>query len=183
MTQAVLLFISLILILIFLILVLWLGLVLISAFYSDFIGAPYIQNDSKVIEKSLSLANVSNKTKLVDLGSGNGKVLKIAKDKFNAKDVTGYEIAPWPYILSKLNKVKTLRKSIFTADLSECDVVYVYLLPKLLTKLSKKLINFKKENPSARIVSPVFKIKGLKPDKMISCYHKGFKKDVTIFLY
>lgn len=181
--QILLIIVPLILVFIFLLLVFWLFLVLASAFYSDFVGAPYIQNDDEVIKKSLELANVSSKTKLVDLGSGNGKVLKIAKQQFNVSNARGYEIAPWPYILSKLNKTNTIRKSLFEANLSDTDVVYVYLLPKLLEKLSKKLESFKKENPKAKVVSPVFEIKGLKPKKVISCYHKGFRKDVSIYLY
>ncbi|PIR42180.1 hypothetical protein CO058_01600 [candidate division WWE3 bacterium CG_4_9_14_0_2_um_filter_35_11] len=183
MIQIILIIIPVILVFIFLLLVFWLGLVLFSSFYSDFVGAPYIQNDDKVIMESLKLAKVSSKTKLIDLGSGNGKVLRMAQKYFNVKNVLGYELAPWPYLLSKFNKTKTIRKSLFDVDLSKCNVIYVYLLPKILKKLTKKLADFKKENPNAKIVSPVFEIKELKPLKVIKCYHKGFKKDVSIFLY
>lgn len=170
----ILLFLSLIGILLF---------ILFSAFYSDFVGAPYIQNDDKVIIESLKLANVSEKTKLVDLGSGNGKVLRMAKKHFETIECLGYELAPWPYILSKLHKTKTIRKSIFDADLNDVDVIYVYLLPKLLKKLSNKFAELKARNPSVKIVSPVFKIDGLIPKKVIDCYHKGFKKNISIYLY
>lgn len=181
--QILLVVIPIILIFIFFTVILLLFLVLASSFYSDFNGAPYIGNDIEVIKKSLLLADVSNKTKLVDLGSGNGKVLKIARDDFDVKDSLGYEIAPWPYLISKLHKVKTYRKSFFDVDLTKYDVVYVYLLPKLLEKLSFKIIELKKTKPDVKIVSPVFKIHGLNPQKVESCYHKGFKKEVLIFLY
>ncbi len=170
-------------ILLFLSLIGFLLFILASAFYSDFVGAPYIQNDDKVIKESLKLANVSKKTKLIDLGSGNGKVLRMAEKDFKTTNTLGYELAPWPYFLSKLHKTKTIRKSIFDADLDDCDVVYVYLLPKLLKKLSDKFAKLKIQNPKVKIVSPVFKIEGLIPKKVIDCYHKGFKKMVSIYLY
>lgn len=170
-------------VLLFLSLVCFLGFILFSAFYSDFAGAPYIQNDDKVIKESLKLAKVSSKTRLVDLGSGNGKVLRMAQKYFNVKNVLGYELAPWPYLLSKFHKTKTVHKSIFKANLDDCDVVYVYLLPNLLKKLSSKFIKTKKQNPDLKIVSPVFKIEGLEPKKVIDCYHKGFRKNVPIYLY
>ena len=168
---------------VFLVAVSLLFFILFSAFYSDFVGAPYIQNDDKVIVESLKLAKVNKETKLIDLGSGNGKVLRIAQKHFNTLECLGYELAPWPYFLSKIHKTKTLRKSIFDADLNDVDVIYVYLLPKLLKKLSNKFAQLKAQKPHVKIISSVFKIDGLLPKKVIDCYHKGFKKNISIYLY
>ena len=117
------------------------------------------------------------------MGSGNGKVISIAKKTFGVTKSLGYEIAPWPYLLSRLNGVKTVRKSIFEVDLSGVDVVYVYLLPSVLKKLSPVLKKAKLENTNLKIVSPVFEIPGLNILKEITCYQQTWKKDVSIFLY
>ena len=172
--------------LIFLILILaicFLLFILISSFYSDFKGAPYISNDDNVIYEALKLVGLSDSHFLVDLGSGNGKVLSIAKSKFASTNSVGYEIAPWPYLLSKYRGVNTIKKSFFDADLSKVDVVYVYLLPNLLKKLAPKLKEAKDYNKNLKIVSTVFKIDGLNIVKESNCYHKAFRKNVQIFIY
>ena len=166
-------------------------LIIFSSIYSDIKGAPFVPNSNDVIRKALSLAGANNKDILLDLGSGNGKVLKIGIKEFGVKKAIGYEISPWPYLLGYINLRKYIsssrahiyRKDIFQADLSNAMLIYVYLFPKLLDKLTEKLSQAKKSNPNLRIVSPVFEIKSLKLIKKIRTYHKGFKKNINIYLY
>ena len=138
--------------------------ILISSFYSDYKGAPFVANQKEVIEGSFNLAKLTKTDKLLDIGSGNGLALQIAKDKFGIKKGVGIEVAFWPYLLSNLrlkrySSITIIRKDIFKHELKSPTVIYAYLFPKLLGKLSKKLFEFLKNNPKARIVTPAFKIK------------------------
>ena len=172
---------------------LFLLFILLSTFYSDLKGAPFVPNNISVIQNSLTLAKLDHNDIFMDLGSGNGKALFYALKTFNVKKAIGYEISPWPYLLSVVktkklpvkikHKIQIYRRSIFDANLQEPTVVYLYLFPKLLEKLSPMLIKAKKNNPKLRIVSAVFSIKGMKPVKNIFAYHNQFKKKVKIFLY
>ena len=131
----------------------------LSNLISVFCGSPYVVANKKVIRLSLKSAGLKRGEVFYDLGCGNGQVL-IEATRFGAK-ATGYEISLYYYILAKL---RTLRfknieirfKNIKDADLSKADVVYCYLLPKILEELAPK---FKRELKSgSRLVSIGFPI-------------------------
>src|SRR3990167_787306 len=157
---------AVLLVTVWLLAVLYMMFISVSYVISDLKGAPFVPNDDNVIRTALKLLRLSSKDVLVDLGSGNGKVLFEAVKNFEAKNAVGYEISPWPFLLSILKRrrlpksvqgrIKLHRKSIFNADLNEADVVYVYLFPKLLKKLAPMLLKAKRENRNLRIVSCVF---------------------------
>lgn len=165
--------------------------VLFSLFLSTFNGAPYIKNDDIVIYQSLKLCNVNSSTRFADLGSGDGKVLFMANKFFNAKSVEGYEISPWPYRISMFknylgstsDKIKIFKKSIFEVDLSNFDVIYIYLLPALLKKLKPQIESALKINPNLKIVTPAFQIEGLTPIGQEKLFHRKFNQFINIYVY
>jgi len=156
---------------------------LISAIF----GSPAVMMDKKVIVGALKLANLKKGDIFYDLGCGNGQVL-IEAAKMGAK-ATGFEISPYYYLLSKIrvffwksfNILRCLQAfrikshieirfmNIKKADLSKADVIYCYLLPKILNE-----INFRKNQ---RVVSIGFPVRKLKPIKT-----KIFKSH-PIFIY
>lgn len=179
-------------IILYLFILIILFLILISLFKSSSSGAPFIKNDDIVIYESLKLARVNLGEKLVDLGSGDGRVLFIARDHFNIKEGHGFEISLYPHILGCLNKIRRRaqnlffhKKSIFdpSIDLSNYEVIYAYLLPNLLNKLSPLLKKAKEKNKNLRIVTPVFQISDLPYIKKEEIYHKKFNKKIPIYLY
>ena len=155
-------------VLILMVLVLVLLLWQVSNFVSVFFGAPHVKTKVSIINKALKLVDLKKGETFYELGSGSGDAL-ISASKYNIK-VIGFEISPYYYLYSKL---RTLRyknidvnfKNILDADLSCADIIYCYLLPKLLKKLTPKL---KKElKYTARIISIGFPIKSLKLVKKI----------------
>lgn len=180
-----------------LLLIVSLFLILISSFYSDFKGAPFVSNNNDVIVKSLILAGLLNKDILIDLGCGNGKVLKMGLERFKCKKGIGYEVAYWPYLLSKLNLRKYLnkgsaviyRENILKISVPKASVIYVYLFPKLLERLAPLLYEFLKSNSGSRIVSPAFHIEWDKHyikhinTKEIEIFQKVWRRNIKIFLY
>ena len=107
---------------------------------------------------------------LYDLGSGDGRVLIMATREFEAKCI-GIELNLFRYALSNwrikrmglANQIKVIRSSFFEADLSQADVVFMYLLPSINEKLKPKLINELKKG--ARVITFSYIMNGWKADK------------------
>lgn len=159
----------------------------VSNMVSVFFGSPYVTVRKKVIIKALKAANLQKGDIFYDLGSGKGDVLIIA-EKFGAK-VFGYEISPFYYLWAKarvLNRpnIQIKYQNINNVSLKRADVVYCYLLPKFLEKLSLK---FQKELKSgARLISVGFPIKiSLFPAgaKIRDKYDKYIVENHKIYIY
>jgi len=125
----------------------------------------------------LKLGQISPKDTLLDIGSGDGRIL-IAAARLGAKAV-GYEINPFLVCKSRrlihqaqLDKLaKVYWKSFWQADFSQVTVVTVYLFPNLMNRLQKLLE--KKANHPLRVVVNNYPFPRL----------KFFKKDNQIYLY
>lgn len=109
----------------------------------------------------LLVAKIKPGQKIVDLGCGDGRIVFRAEKNYGAV-AEGYEISVFVWLLAQLNrllkrsKAKIYRRNFFTADLSQADVVFCYLLPEVMQKLSPK---FKKElKPGAKIISASFSL-------------------------
>lgn len=140
-------------------------------------GAPYVPSSGKRVKKMIELADLKLGEKVVDLGSGDGKIL-IEAAKLGCF-ATGLEINPFLVWFSRFRaarnglsgKIKILRQDFNKYSLNDVDVVFVYLWPETIDKLS---IKFRQElKPGARIVSNAFTISGWGPAK----------KDDQVFLY
>jgi predicted RNA methylase len=133
----------------------------------------------------LEIANVHPGELVYDLGSGDGRVLITAAQRFNARAV-GYEISPKlvkkadEHIgqLGLQDKIKVVQGDLMQADLSPADVVVIYLLTlsndMLRPRLEKQL------KPGARVVSYSFEVPGWKPQRIDRTdSHEGH----SIYLY
>ena len=120
----------------------------------------YVPTPQEVVEAMLTLAGVTAKDVVYDLGSGDGRIPITAAQKFGAT-ATGYDINPVRIKeaqdnLAKSNvgnKVKFVNADLFETDLSPASVITLYLLPSLNLKLMPKLKQLK---PGTRIVSHSF---------------------------
>ena len=65
-------------------------------------------------------------------------------------------------------------------DLSEMDVVTLYLLPDLNLRLMPQLEKLK---PGSRVVSHDFAISGVEPDRTVKLYSTEDGRDHTVFLW
>lgn len=129
---------------------------------------PFVSTPEPVVRRMLKLADVRPGEVVYDLGAGDGRILMIAALEFGAKAV-GVEIRPHlVYEIEKKIKehnlqgrVKVIQGNFFEVDLSEADVVTLYLLTSVNEKLRPKLE--KELKPGARVVSHDFEIPGWTP--------------------
>jgi len=123
-------------------------LLLLSMFWPpDSPWAPWWRTDKKVARAMCLLAKVDKKDNVYDLGCGDGEALGIAAQEFGAKGV-GIEIDPLRYLFSKIRfkingydgKVKIIHKNFHDINISPASVIFVYLVPKALTRLKRKFL-------------------------------------------
>jgi cyclopropane fatty-acyl-phospholipid synthase-like methyltransferase len=152
------------------------GMVVLPIFF----GAPWHPLMPHTIRRILNFAEIRSGETICDLGCGEGRLLITAAKEYSAKAV-GIEIDPIKVglarLLAKLKKVdgqvSIIWGNIFDFDLSEVDVVYLYLTHQALDKLFPEVL--KKLKPTVRIVSYRFCIRGMTPEKIST--------DKTLFLY
>ncbi len=156
-----------------------------STLKAAIIGAPFVPTPKPIIRKALKLADLKPDEKLYDLGSGSGRTLIIASKEFKAKSV-GFEYSIPLFCFTKLNlffhqakNSVVYRKNFLKADISEADVVFLYLMPKAFKKLENK---FNKElKKGTRIVSFTFPLQFWEPKEVISSSEK--EPELKIYLY
>ncbi len=150
--------------------------------------APYYPTPDTIVEKMLELGGLKPGEKMYDLGSGDGRIVIMAAQKFRAQAV-GIELDRDLCKISteKINKLK-LQKSaqIINGDLlkqnySSADLVTVYLLPGFIDKVQPLLDSQLKRG--ARIVSHDFEFKNWTPEKVVNIADDGEGRSHTLFLY
>jgi len=143
-------------------------LLLLSAVWPpDSPWSPWWKTYKKTGKAAIKLANISSKDTVYELGSGDGEFLILVGKTVGAKCV-GIEIDPLRHLIASTRvkrmglsaKITLKKKSFFDEDISGASVVYVYLIPRVLKKLTPK---FKRElKKGTRVVSFVYPIKNLK---------------------
>ena len=106
------------------------------------LGAPYVPILRKQSRDLLELASLKPGQTLIDLGSGDGRLLKQAA----ARGITciGYEINPYLVFISRLvcwryRKLVTIHTAnLWTIKLPPADVIYVFALDRYMTRLDQK---------------------------------------------
>ena len=118
---------------------------------------PYVPTPIDVVERMLNLAGVGPSDYLIDIGSGDGRIVLTAVSKFGARG-HGIEIDPRLIERSRqaaaklgiADRAQFLTQDLFESEFSKATVVSVYLLPKVLQLLTPKLAALR---PGTRIVS------------------------------
>lgn len=150
--------------------------------------APYYPTPPSVVQRMLEIAKLQPGEKHFDLGSGDGRVVIMAADKFKA-DATGVELDDKLYSESteeirkrKLDKrARIIQGDLFQQDYSSADVVTVYLLPSSNSKIQPLLE--KQLKSGARIVAHDFEFAGWTPAKTEDIADDGEGRSHTIYLY
>jgi SAM-dependent methyltransferase len=133
----------------------------------------FVPTPMEVVEKMLSLAQVSQEDVVYDLGCGDGRLVVTAAKKYGARGV-GIDIDPQRVAESKANaakenvtgRVRFMEADLFETDISEATAVTLYLLPELNVRLRPKL--FRELRPGTPIVSHDFDMGEWKPDQTVA---------------
>jgi len=147
----------------------------------------FVPTPPEVVDKMLELAEVKESDLVYDLGCGDGRIVVTAAQKYGCKAV-GFDIDQKRIEESMENVeknnvghlVRIERRDIFTLDLSEANVITLYLLPELNVKLIPQLEKLK---PGSRIVSHDFDMRGVKPDKVVKVTSDNKYNEHTIYLW
>jgi SAM-dependent methyltransferase len=131
-----------------------------------------------VADAMLKLAKVTADDVVYDLGSGDGRILILAAQKYGARGV-GIELDPRLVEISRqvardgevVDRVTFIEGDLFTADISEATVVTLYLSPGVNRRLEPKLRQ--QLRPGTRIVSHQFPIGSWQPDKVVRSEDDG----------
>lgn len=133
--------------------------------------APYVPTPQDVVEKMLTLAHVGKGDVVVDLGSGDGRLVVTAAKQYGARGI-GIDIDPARIAEGKANAAKAgvqhlvefRQEDALQADVSQATVVTLYLLSGSNVKLRPRLLSQLK--PGARIVSHQFGMGDWAPEKV-----------------
>jgi predicted RNA methylase len=134
--------------------------------------APYIPTPQILVERMLETARVKVSDVVYDLGSGDGRIVITAAQKYGARAV-GVELRPdlcrhaekRIRELGLEDRVTVMHNSFLRVDLSAATVVTMYLLTGSNEKIRPSLEKYLK--PGARVVSNDYAIKGWKPVEML----------------
>lgn len=129
----------------------------------NLLDAPYLQTPPQVVIKMLEMAKVKPNDVVYDLGSGDGRIVITAAQKFGAKAI-GIEIDPeliresdrstkaaldkTPQIRSQ---IKFIKQDLFKTDLRDATVITLYLSEKANLRVRSELLP--KLKSGMRIVS------------------------------
>ena len=148
--------------------------------------APYIPMPQAIVERVLEAGHVKAGDVVYDLGSGDGRIVITAAQKFGAKAV-GVELRAdlcrianeRIKMLGLQDQVQMMQASALRVDLSPADVVIMYLLTSSNERMKPNLEKYLK--PGARVVSNEFPIKGWKASETLKA--KNGTMEHTIYVY
>ncbi|MBQ8482324.1 MAG: hypothetical protein IJ532_07310 [Alphaproteobacteria bacterium] len=133
-------------------------------------------------EASSILKNTSYQQTVMDLGSGWGTLLLPLAKEFPNHKFVGIECGFLPYWVSvwrsrKLKNLVFLRQDFFDTDISDTDLIFVFLLTSTMAKLTAKIKNeMKKES---LVIANRFPMKDTEPHKEVSLGSKYY----TYYVY
>ena len=153
---------------------------------------PFIATPDEVVLRMLQFAGTRPEDLVADLGSGDGRIVIAAAQRFGAHGL-GIELDAGLVTTSRENarragvadRVRFVQGDVLTADFSKASVVTVYLLPQLLGELQPRFLKILK--PGTRIVSHAFRMVGWPPDRTetlrLAGPHPGQGEESTLYLW
>ena len=133
-------------------------------------AGPYVPSPQSVVADMLRYADVGPGDFLIDLGSGDGRIVLTAAKVFGAR---GFGVEIKDDLVRQANEaakaeglaeqVKFLKADLFKTDISRASVITMYLLPDTVNLLKDKFLAELK--PGTRIVSHDYPLNGWLPEK------------------
>lgn len=132
-------------------------------------GAMYTSTGRVKIRKALDAVTMKRGELLVDIGCGDGRVLRAARKRYGVSCL-GFEINPIAFAKARLlsmgrKGVEIRCRNFWKADLGKADIVSCYLFPDVMRRLGTKL--GKELASGARVISFNFPIPGWKHEAVL----------------
>jgi len=135
-------------------------------------AGPYVPSPQSVVSDMLKLADVGKDDFVVDLGSGDGRIVRTAALVFGAR---GFGVDIKDELVRQANadaaregiadRVKFVNADLFKTDISQATVLTMYLLPNTVNLLREKLL--RELRPGTRILSHDYPLSGWIPEKYV----------------
>lgn len=130
---------------------------------------PFITSPDNVTQEMLRIAGVKQTDYVLDLGSGDGRIVITAARQFGARGM-GVEIVPDLVARSNDNarragvadRARFVEQDLFKTDLTQASVITMYLLPEVNLQLRPQILALR---PGTRIVSHDWDMGDWKPDR------------------
>jgi hypothetical protein len=129
----------------------------------------YVPTPQVAVDEMLKMAKVTASDFVIDLGSGDGRILITAAKKFGAR---GLGVDLDTVLLKKArdgaaregvsDRVQFVEQNLFLTDLSRATVITSYLLPEMNEKLRPKILALK---PGTRLVAHDYDMGEWQPDE------------------
>jgi Methyltransferase domain len=135
-------------------------------------AGPYVPSPQSVVSDMPSYADVSDRDFLIDLGSGDGRIVLTAAKVFGAR---GFGVEIKEDLVRRANeaaakegigdRVKFIKADLFKTDISQATIITMYLLPDTVNMLKDKFLT--ELRPGTRIVSHDYPLTGWIPEKYV----------------
>ena len=135
-------------------------------------AGPYVPSPQSVVSDMLRYAEVNDKDFLIDLGSGDGRIVLTAAKVFGAR---GFGVEIKEDLVKRSNeaakkegladRVRFMKQDLFKTDMSQATVITMYLLPDTVNLLKDKFLA--ELRPGTRIVSHDYPLTGWIPEKYV----------------
>jgi methyltransferase family protein len=134
---------------------------------------PYVPTPQVVVDEMLKLAGVTTEDFVIDLGSGDGRIVITAAKRFKAKGL-GVDIDGKLIALSNRNaraekvedRAEFAERDMFKTDIGKASVLTLYVLPDFMRKLRSKILAELK--PGTRVVAHDYPIDEWHPDRVVT---------------
>lgn len=131
---------------------------------------PYVPTPQPVVDAMLEMGEVSGDDYLIDLGSGDGRIVVTAASRFGTPGM-GVDMNPVRIQESNANaeaagvtdKVEFKQQDLFKTDISKATVLTMYLLPQVNLRLRPVILDTLE--PGTRVVSHAFDMGDWEPDE------------------
>jgi 16S rRNA A1518/A1519 N6-dimethyltransferase RsmA/KsgA/DIM1 with predicted DNA glycosylase/AP lyase activity len=152
----------------------------VSAIVSIWNGAPFVVTSKETIANIIKISSVKKGDKVIDLGSGDGRVLLAFASK--GAEVYGCETNPILVLISRLRlrvagqtkNSHIMLKSLWKEDLGKYDIIYVFGIKHIMPSLEKKIISEAK--PSTKIISQSYKFPNMRYSRCLEGVYLYIKK-------
>jgi len=134
---------------------------------------PYVPTPQMVVDEMLNLATVTADDVVIDLGSGDGRIVITVAKRFRAKGL-GVDIDGKLVALSNRNvraekvedRAEFVERDMFKTDISGASVLTLYVMPDFMPKLRAKILA--ELRPGARVVAHDYDMGAWHPDRMVA---------------